>query len=101
MRSRYCAFVICDSKYIIKTTHPLNEDYKNDTDSWKNEILYFSTNYTFQKLSILDFIDGEDTAYVTFTAKILFDEHDESFTEKSMFKKVKKQWLYLSGIHLS
>lgn len=100
MRSRYTAYVIADTNYIIKTTHTENNDYKENKTLWKKEILDFSHNYSFKKLTIIEFLDGIDCAYVTFTATIFHNINNESFTEKSMFKKLNNQWLYHSGIHL-
>ncbi|MEA3498596.1 MAG: YchJ family metal-binding protein [Campylobacterota bacterium] len=97
MRSRYCAFVLKIPQYIIKTTHKENQDFTTDTKQWKQDILNFSTTCSFEKLEILDFIDGEIEAYVTFKATIVCDKQDSSFTEKSKFFKVDNMWLYHSG----
>ena len=35
MKSRYSAYAIGNSDYIIKTTHPENIDYTLDINSWK------------------------------------------------------------------
>ena len=53
MRSRYTAYVIADTNYIIKTTHTENNDYKENKTLWKKEILDFSHNYSFKKLTII------------------------------------------------
>ncbi|MGB5866292.1 MAG: YchJ family metal-binding protein [Arcobacteraceae bacterium] len=100
MRSRYCAYAFAITSYIIKTTHPKNIDYSKNTTLWTQDILQFSTSFTFKKLTILEFIEDIDSSYVTFTATIFQNTIDQSFTEKSMFKKVNNQWLYHSGIHL-
>ena len=44
MRSRYCAFALNLSEYIIKTTHKENQDYTNDILNWKQDIENFSIN---------------------------------------------------------
>jgi len=97
MRSRYCAYFLNNAKYIIKTTHPKNIDFKQDTQKWEYEILDFSQNFTFEKLSILEFIDNTPTSYVTFTAQISSNNEDHTFTEKSSFEKINAQWLYLKA----
>jgi SEC-C motif-containing protein len=97
MASRYSAFVVSDFKYIIKTTHKENSDFTSDISNWKNSILDFCKNCEFKKLDILDFIDGEDEAYVTFKVNIFCEDKDNSFTERSKFFKENNMWLYHSG----
>ena len=97
MKSRYSAFVVKDPKYIIKTTHKDNIDYTLDTTTWSQTILEFCNNCKFHGLKIIDFIDGEDLAYVTFTATISCQKQDQSFTEKSLFLKENNLWKYKSG----
>ena len=101
MRSRYCAFSLKISQYIIKTTHQENQDYKEDRILWKDEILEFSNSTIFEKLEILDFIDGKSESFVTFKATIKCDNNDNSFIEKSKFLKVDNIWLYHSGEFLN
>ena len=100
MRSRYTAFKLSLSTYIIQTTHKNNTDYTNDISSWEQDILHFSNNFSFVKLTILEFINGENIAYVTFHVTLILNGKDNSFTEKSKFEKVNKRWLYLSGEQL-
>jgi len=97
MKSRYSAFAYGDSKYIIKTTHLENQDYTTDTPSWDQSILEFCKICSFPKLQILEFIDGEQEAYVTFHATIYCGNKDHSFSEKSKFFKFDNRWLYHSG----
>ena len=52
MKSRYCAFAVEKSEYIISTTHKDNVDFKNDIKSWTKDILDFSKNTKFEKLSL-------------------------------------------------
>lgn len=93
MRSRYSAFALGLPEYIIRTTHPDNPDYTEDKEKWSQSIHAFSRSREFKGLSILEFIDGESVAYVTFKAVFA----DGSFTEKSRFFKVAGVWLYESG----
>jgi len=97
MRSRYSAYALGHAEYIIKTTHPENPTFMTNTEIWKQSILEFCNKTTFQNLEIIDFIDGEKEAYVTFFAHLKQDNNDTSFQEKSRFKKVENQWLYHSG----
>lgn len=98
MRSRYTAYVFNKPKYIIRTTHPKNIDFQKNTSLWIKSIEEFSLNYTFEKLTILDFIESYPTSYVTFCAKINLSGEDNSFCEKSSFEKLNNKWLYLNSV---
>jgi SEC-C motif-containing protein len=100
MRSRYTAYSLCNTNYIIQTTHPRNNDYQENKILWANEIIEFSKNYTFEKLTIINFIDTKPTSYVTFTAQISFEGNDHTFTEKSSFEKIDNIWTYLEAVIL-
>jgi len=97
MKSRYSAFYVGDANYIIKTTHKGNSDFTLDIKQWKNDILSFSKNSNFKKLTILDFIDLGLEAFVTFRVELYIDNKDNSFVEKSRFLKNNNQWLYVDG----
>ena len=88
MKSRYTAFVVGKIDYIITTS-----TFQKDFDDLKS----FSDNCEFKKLDILEFIDGNSEAYVTFKATIFCDTQDNSFTEKSRFIKENGKWYYESG----
>ena len=95
MKSRYCAYAIEKSEYIILTTHQNNRDFNTDTKVWNNDILDFSRNTKFEKLEILDFIDGQTESFVTFKANITQNKQDVSFIEKSRFVKENGKWQYI------
>lgn len=97
MKSRYSAFSVANSDYIIFTTHQNNPDFTTDLKSWTNDILNFSKNTRFEKLEILEFIDGDIESFVTFKATLFQKENDISFIEKSRFLKVEGIWLYVDG----
>ena len=97
MKSRYSAFAVANSDYIIFTTHQNNPDFTTDLKSWTNDILNFSKNTRFEKLEILEFIDGDIESFVTFKATLFQKENDISFIEKSRFLKVEEIWLYVDG----
>jgi SEC-C motif-containing protein len=100
MRSRYAAYALSLPLYIIETTHPDHPSAKRDLEEWKEEILLFYQNTKFENLEIIQFIPGTETAYVIFKASLSQNEHDCSFTEKSLFKKNKKRWLYRDAIYV-
>jgi len=89
MKSRYSAYATQKVKYIIKTTHKNNPEWKNP--NWEQEIKNFC-NSDFKKLEILEFIDGENEAFVEFKAYI----DDYILHEKSRFLK-DSIWLYENG----
>ena len=97
MKSRFSAFAVCNSEYIIFSTHSNNPDFTQDLKSWNNDILNFSKNTRFEKLEILEFIDGEVESFVTFKATLFQDKNDISFIEKSRFLKTEEIWKYVDG----
>ena len=97
MKSRYCAYAIEKSEYIISTTHQKNRDFNTDTKVWNNDILDYSRNTKFEKLEILEFIDGQTESFVTFKANITQNKQDVSFIEKSRFVKENGKWQYIDG----
>lgn len=97
MKSRYSAYCFGLLKYIIKTTHKENIDFQEDTVAWEKDIKSFCENTNFEQLKILNFIDGDNIAFVTFYAKLSSNGEDISFSEKSKFYKVNDIWMYHSG----
>ncbi len=93
MRSRYSAYALNHSAYIIKTTHIDNSDYTTDIASWSSSIEEFANN-SFENLQILEWIDGEVEAFVSFRATI----SGEVMEERSRFLKVDARWLYVDGV---
>jgi SEC-C motif-containing protein len=93
MRSRYSAYALGIIEYIIATTHPNNPDTTIALADWQKGITDFANSTGFLGLKILEFIDGEEKAYVTFEAQ--FDH--AMMKEKSRFFKVEGKWLYESG----
>jgi SEC-C motif-containing protein len=100
MRSRYSAYALHQPEYIIHTTHPDNPHYKKNHSQWVQEILHFCQNTQFQKLEILEVIEGVDESYVTFNAHLLQNHQKINLIEKSHFVKEGKQWLYKDAVYL-
>ena len=93
MKSRYSAYAVGDSHYIIKTTHPDNPDYTEDIKSWKASIDLFSNQTDFLELAVTEWIDGEKEAFVTFKAILSSGE----LIEKSRFMRLNGKWYYVDG----
>ncbi|MDN3505547.1 MAG: YchJ family metal-binding protein [Rhabdochlamydiaceae bacterium] len=70
MRSRYSAYALNLSQYIIETTHPKSVHYQSDIVTWKSELESFSQEHEFVGLQIESEEAGFPIAYVTFIAKI-------------------------------
>ncbi len=81
-------------EYIMATTHPNNPDASIALSDWRNSISDFAMNTQFMGLTILEFIDGEKEAYVTFEAQF----NHGNMKEKSRFYKIDGRWLYERGI---
>ncbi|NEW61040.1 zinc chelation protein SecC [Sulfurovum sp. bin170] len=90
MKSRYSAYAVGDSSYIIKTTHPDNPDYSDD----KQSIDSFCQHSDFLGLEIMEFVDREREAFVTFRARL----GSGDMVERSRFLRVDGCWLYVDGI---
>lgn len=97
MRSRYAAYALGKADYIIKTTHPGSPQFVEDKEKWTRGILQFSSHTQFKGVEILGSQENESSATVTFTAHLVQDEKDVSFTEKSYFEKIHGKWLYQRG----
>ena len=101
MKSRYSAYSVGKSEYIINTTHEKNKDFSTNIKSWNSDILNFCENTKFEKLEIIDFIDGVEESFVTFKATLIQDKKDVSFIEKSRFLNVNGKWFYVDGEFLN
>ncbi len=97
MKSRFTAFVVGNIDYIINTTHEENIEYSRDKSKWRDDIQDVVNSTDFNKLEIIEFIDGSDEAFVTFKLGLKQKGLDVSFIEKSKFLKIDGKWLYRSG----
>lgn len=97
MRSRYSAYAKQNAEYIIKTTHPNNEEYSNNLPQWSAAIDHFMNNTDFIDLNVHDFSENNNEAFVIFQAVLNFKGEDCSFTERSRFIKENERWYYESG----
>ena len=92
MKSRFSAYAVGDANYIIKTTYKDSPHFEKDKKEWRESIKEFSKS-DFKKLEIIEFIDGENRAFVEFKAYI----DDYVMHEKSEFIKEDK-WYYIKGV---
>ena len=94
MRSRYSAYAVGESGYIVKTTHPNNPDYTKEVNAWRESIQQFTDNTEFLGLEIVEVIEGEEESFVTFKAQLSSGE----MLEKSRFLRVEGRWFYVDGV---
>jgi SEC-C motif-containing protein len=94
MRSRYCAFVMKDADYLVKTWHPSCEPHAFRSDLEKS---FAGTEWL--GLTIFAADDGKtpDEGFVSFVAH--FREHSKgsALIERSRFLKENGQWYYIDG----
>lgn len=93
MRSRYSAYALGKTDYIMATTHPDSPRYEKDADAWRADIEAFSRNTRFVGLEILAAQDNT----VTFHALLMAGEADVSFREHSIFTQDAGRWKYVMG----
>lgn len=77
----------------MATTHPNNPDTAIALSDWQSSIADFAKHTQFIGLTILEFVDGEKEAYITFEARL----NHSVMKEKSRFLKEEGKWLYESG----
>jgi SEC-C motif-containing protein len=96
MRSRYAAYALGKVGYIVQTTHPDSSLRPQNEITWRKELQRFCRETQFVGLQIVatDEIDRQ-TATVTFRAILWQSEQDASFTEQSLFTRVRGRWLYV------
>jgi SEC-C motif-containing protein len=100
MRSRYSAYALNLSDYVINTTHPDNPQFQQNNSEWSEQISEFAHSYEFIDLKILEFIDGSFKSIVHFVAFMKKNNQIYQLNEKSLFYKVKGKWLYHSPLSL-
>ncbi|MCW8885969.1 MAG: YchJ family protein [Motiliproteus sp.] len=95
MRSRYTAFAIGRSDYLLKTTHP---DHRQELSI---ELLDEQISMTtWSELEILETIQGSEsdsTGVVSFIASFSSDEGEAQLHETSRFIRENEHWLYVDG----
>ena len=94
MRSRYSAYAVGESGYIVKTTHPNNPDHTKEVNAWRESIQQFTDNTEFLGLKIVEVVEDEEESFVTFKAQLSSGE----MVEKSRFLRVDGRWFYVDGV---
>src|SRR5579872_2293225 len=89
MRSRYTAYALGKTDYIIRTTHPGNPHYDKNRKQWERTLQEFCRQTEFCKLDILE----TTTDTVTFAAYLRQGGKEWILQEKSQFRKIDGHWL--------
>lgn len=98
MRSRFSAYALAKTDYIIDTTLPDSEAWEGDLDVWRDRIRVFSKSCDFHGVDILDApAPVGDHGEVEFKARISENGRDVSFVERSQFSRRDDRWYYTSG----
>jgi SEC-C motif-containing protein len=90
MRSRFTAFSVGDTPYLIKSWHPETRPPAVELDD----------SVTWRRLQIVDTEAGDtddDEGVVEFRATCVRDGQHEVLHERSRFARVNGQWVYLDG----
>lgn len=98
MRSRYSAFVVGDSDYLLKTLHP-----KSRRENSAAELAESIAAQHWLQLNIVDSVAGgknDRDGIVEFVAGYEADGQQAYLHERSRFEKIDGSWYYLDGDQL-
>ncbi|MER6995592.1 YchJ family metal-binding protein [Streptomyces sp. NPDC000410] len=90
MRSRYCAFVVRDEAYLLRTWHPTTRPRSVD----------FDPDMCWSGLEVVDTTDGSmfhTTGTVTFVARYTHGSEPGALRERSRFERYDGAWVYVDG----
>ena len=97
MRSRYSAFAVGKFDYIAAT-----QKLKEDPKQTSKDISESNQHTQWIKLEISETSEGlekDKEGMVSFSAHFKEGKHIGKLSERSLFKKTKNQWFYISGEH--
>ncbi|MGL5683805.1 MAG: YchJ family protein [Marinifilaceae bacterium] len=97
MQSRYTAFTLADTAYLMQSWHP---DTCPLTD--EQEIGRWARSVTWVKLEVLEAVDGEEAdTWGSVTFKAFYREKRKlcCIHEESEFVHLNGKWVYVSGKH--
>lgn len=94
MRSRYCAFVMKDADYLIRTWHP-----SCGAAAFRDDISAGFAHTEWLGLTVFEHSDSEtdNTGYVSFVARFSEQGKTGTIIERSRFLKENGQWYYIDG----
>lgn len=94
MRSRYCAFVMKDADYLIKTWHP-----DCNAAAFHDEISAGFTSTEWLGLTVFEQsgAESDELGYVSFVARFRENGKAGVILERSRFLKENGRWYYIDG----
>ena len=101
MRARYTAYALGLIDFVIDTTDSEGPMWQSDDVRWREEIRSFSESTQFSGLNIKAVENGDGVAWVTFDAKLIQESTEHLMVERSRFRVVESQWLYVGADDLS
>jgi SEC-C motif-containing protein len=93
MRSRYCAFVLCDEPYLLATWHP---DKRPSRVRFDSEQRWLGLRIRSTQAGSVD----DSVGTVEFVARFKVASKGHRLHEISRFEKIDGRWYYLDGQHL-
>lgn len=93
MRSRYSAYVVGDTEYLLNSWHPASRPDELDLEE----------AIQWQGLEIMETAAGreaDDTGQVEFIASYLVDNRPGQLRERSDFRREDGRWYYVDGVEV-
>ena len=94
MRSRFAAYALGMTPYIMSTTDPNGPMHEPDAVRWTASIDAFCAATQFDGLEIHAHTMSDFEGHVDFSARLSVDGEDRSFREHSRFTRSGDRWLY-------
>lgn len=88
MRSRYCAYVLANADYLLRTWAPAT----------RPTVLDLSQQPRWQGLKVVAHLPRGETAEVEFVARFRQGMKTGLMHEKSRFERVGGEWFYIDGV---
>lgn len=96
MRSRYAAYALGRTAYILDTTHPDSPHHEGDRAAWAASVAAFSARTRFVGLEVIEASERGDEGFVRFVARIEQDGRPGVIAENSRFLRVGGRWRYVA-----
>lgn len=94
MRSRYCAYVKQDTRYLVATWHPSCHAANFAQDI---EASYAATQWRGLRVLSSEIMADSQQGYVTFFARFTENQRESFIHERSRFLREEQRWYYIDG----